>query len=219
MDVAAQTLPATVSEAVAVKACSRIKDPRARRNCEFDVRATGFTGFATGYLQSQAVLTGSTTTTINPNPPSTQNRWAVFADAGAGVPHGSFSSVFNTGFSFNAGLECMATSNFSVEGIFGYHRFPTNFFNTHVNLFQLSGNAKFYLLPSPNTVRPFINGGVDAYVTSSGTTKFAGNVGGGVLFEVTPRFVFQGSYNFLTVNTSGPALKFSTIQGGVRFVF
>lgn len=205
------------SEAVARRACSRVKNPNARRNCEFDVRVTGFTGFATGYIQSQAVLTGSTTTTT-PNPTSTQNRWAVFADAGAGVPQGSFSTFFNTGFSFNAGLEYMATSNFSVEGIFGYHRFPS-IFNTHANLYQLSGNAKFYMLPSPNNVRPFVNGGIGAYVFDSGTTRFGGNVGGGVLFEVTPRFGFQGSYNFHTVNTSGSALKFSTIQGGVRFVF
>jgi lysyl endopeptidase len=209
---------APASEGVAERACSRVKDANAHRNCVFDVRVTGNTGFATTYIQSQDVRTGTTTPT-SPTPPSTPRKWAVFLDAGAGFPHAPYSSFFNTGFSFNAGLEYMATSNFSVEGIFGYHRFPGSFFSTHTNVFQFSGNAKFYLRPSPNSVRPFINGGLGAYTFNSGTTRFGGNVGAGLLFELTPRVGVQGSYNFHAINTSGTAFKFSTVQGGVRFVF
>jgi hypothetical protein len=60
----------------------------------------------------------------------------------------------------------------------------------------LSGNAKVYLVDESNKFRPFVNGGVGAYVTDSATTHFGGNVGGGVLYEVTPNFGIQGSYNF-----------------------
>jgi lysyl endopeptidase len=210
---------APASEAVAERACSRVKDRNSHRNCVFDVRVTGNTGFATTYIQSQDVLTGTTTPTA-PTPASTPGKWAVFLDAGAGFPHSPYSNFLNTGFSFNAGLEYMVTSNFSVEGIFGYHRFPSSFVGAHTNVFQFSGNAKFYLLPSPNTVRPFLNGGIGAYTFSPGTTtRFGGNVGAGLLFELTPRVGVQGSYNFHMINTSGTAFKFSTVQGGVRFVF
>lgn len=208
--------PAT--EAVAERACRPVKDPNAHRNCVFDVRVTGNTGFATTYIQSHDVQTGSTTPTTT-TPTSTQRKWAVFLDAGANFPHSPYSSFFNSGVSFNAGLEYMATSHTSVEGIFGYHRFTSGLVATHTNVFQFSANAKVYLLPSPNHVRPFINGGGGAYKFDPGPTRFGGNAGAGLLFELTPRFGVQGSYNFHAVNTSGSTFKFSTIQGGVRFVF
>ena len=52
-----------------------------------------------------------------------QDKAAVFFDAGPGIPHGTFGSAFNVGFSFNVGLENIATSHFSTAGIFGYHHF------------------------------------------------------------------------------------------------
>jgi hypothetical protein len=150
-------------------------------------------------------------------PASPSGKFAVFVDAGAAVPHGDFSAFFDPGFSLNAGLEYMITSQFSAEGTFGYHRFST-FFGGHTNLFQLSGNGKFYLVDSSSNVRPFINGGVGAYVSNSGTVHFGGNIGGGVLYEATPRFGIQGSYNFHAVS-AGSSVRFSTLQGGVRFRF
>ena len=206
---------------VAIQACRDVKDPNRRQNCIFDVRATGFTGFAKTYIESQNVLTGSTTpvTPVTPNPPSSVGKWAVFFDGGANFPHSPFSSFFNPGPSFNAGLEYMATPNFSVEGIFGYHRLNSIFAGADTNLFQVSSNGKFYFAPSTSSVRPFVNGGVGAYAFNPGSVKFGGNVGGGLLFVITPRFGVQGSYNFHAVNTSGSTFKFSTVQGGVRFVF
>ncbi|HEX8649867.1 MAG TPA: outer membrane beta-barrel protein [Pyrinomonadaceae bacterium] len=153
-----------------------------------------------------------------PTPTPTPSKFAVFVDAGAGFPHSTFSTFFNTGFSLNAGLEYMVAPQFSVEGIFGYHRFP-GAFGGHLNLFQFSANAKTYLNPSPNPVRPFLNGGIGVYRFGSSSTHFGGNVGGGLLFELTPHFGLQGSYNFHIVNTPGPTTRFSTLQGGVRFVF
>jgi opacity protein-like surface antigen len=48
------------------------------------------------------------------------------------------------------------------------------------------------------------------------TTKAGFNVGGGVIYDVTPKVSVEGVYNFHTVNTSGSAARFSTLQGGVR---
>jgi outer membrane protein with beta-barrel domain len=146
------------------------------------------------------------------------SKFAVFGDAGVAIPHGDLSTFLDPGFSVNTGLEYMITTQFSAEGIFGYHRFSNSFFSGHTNLYQLSGNGKFYFVDHSSKVRPFVNGGVGAYVTDSGTAHFGGNVGGGVLYEATPRFGLEGSYNFHAFS-AGTALKFSTVQGGVRFRF
>jgi len=142
---------------------------------------------------------------------------AVFLDAGAAVPHGTFGNAFNTGFSLNAGLEYIATSRVSAEGIFGYHHFPAKV-GSAVDLYQFSANGKAYLTTG-GSLRPFINAGVGGYKLSPGSTYFGGNLGAGVLKEFTPHWGVQASYNFHIVNTPGAAAKFSTIQGGIRYVF
>jgi len=154
-------------------------------------------------------------TRIEPEESGT-GKFAVFLDVGAGIPHGTFGNFFNTGFSLNTGLEYIATSHFSVEGIFGYHRFPAKI-TGDLNLYQFSVNGKAYL--TSGTLRPFVDGGVGAYKFSPGPTKFGGNVGGGVLYSLTSRVGLEGVYNFHVINTPGAATKFSTLQGGIRFVF
>lgn len=148
------------------------------------------------------------------------SNFAVFFNAGATVPHGDFSTFVDPSFSLNTGLEYMITSQFSAEGTLGFHRFSTNFgfFGGNTNLYQVSANAKFYFVDESSNVRPFINGGAGIYVSDSATIHFGGNVGGGVLYQVTPRVGLQGSYNFHVVNTSSN-VRFSTVQGGIRFRF
>jgi hypothetical protein len=217
--------PAT--RAVAENACRLVKGNDRRADCIFDVMVTGFTGFANTYAAEEKVVEehnksrNNTSTNPNPHPnpnPPLKDRWALFLDFGANFPHGTLSPFFDPGFSFNAGLEYMVNPYFSAEGIFGYHRF-SGAGGGHANLYQLSGNAKAYLNGPSNSVRPFVNGGVGAYVFDSGTTRVGGNVGAGLLYEATPHFELQGSYNFHMVNTAGTSLKYSTLQGGVRFRF
>jgi outer membrane protein with beta-barrel domain len=166
------------------------------------------------------------TTNFHPQEPSIPPgvpKFAIFLGAGTGIPQGTFGNAFNTGFSLNAGLEYIATSHFSVEGIFGYHHFPAKTVGgvtgTALNLYQFSGNGKVYL-NSSGPFRPFVNAGIGGYdFTPGGGTHFGGNVGAGVLREFGPHWGLQASYNFHTVNTPGAATKFSTIQGGIRYVF
>lgn len=148
------------------------------------------------------------------------SNFAVFGSVGVTVPHGDFNIFADPGVSFNAGLEYMITSQFSVEGILGFHQFKEfpSFFGDHTNLYQVSGNGKFYFVDQSSKVRPFVNGGVGLYVTDAATTHFGGNVGGGVLYEATPHFGIQGSYNFHVVH-AGFNVYYSTLQGGVRFRF
>jgi hypothetical protein len=154
--------------------------------------------------------------TVVPPPNGGAGRVAVFLDAGDNIPQGTFGSVFNEGFSVNGGLEYIATSHFSVEGIFGYHHFPTKI-GSDLNLYQFSVNGKTYL--TTGALRPFVKGGIGAYKFSPGPAKFGGNFGAGLLYNLTPRFGLEGAYNFHVVNTSGAATKFSTLQAGIRLVF
>ena len=153
----------------------------------------------------------------SPQPASDRSKFAVFGNAGVTVPHGDLNIFFDPNFSVNTGLEYMITSQFSAEGTLGYHRFST-FFGDHANLYQVSGNAKFYLVDESSKVRPFVNGGVGVYVTDAAQAHFGGNVGGGVLYEATPHFGITGAYNFHAF-TAGSSSRFSTVQGGVRWRF
>lgn len=172
------------------------------------------------FVEQEAPLTRSApaeATAGSPQPSSPSSKFAVFGGVGVAVPHGDFSTFLDPGLSVNAGLEYMITPQFSAEGFLGYHRF-SNFFIGHTSLYQVSGNAKFYLVDESSKVRPFVNGGVGDYVTNSGTSHFGGNVGAGILLEVTPRFGVQGAYNF-NIFSASTNFKFSTVQGGVRFRF
>ncbi len=146
------------------------------------------------------------------------SKFAVSVDAGVAVPHGDLSTFLDPGFSLNAGLEYMITPQFSAEGTFGYHRFST-FFGGNTNLYELTGKGKFYLVDESTRLRPFIEGGAGAYVTDSATTHFGVSVGGGVLYEVTKKVGLRGSYRFHNVFTSGTAVRYSSVQAGVRFRF
>jgi len=168
---------------------------------------------------AQAPNPAPSETTSSPasQPASSGSKFAVFGDVGVNVPHGDLNFFFDPGISVNAGVEYMITSQFSAVGTLGYNGF-SRFFGGHTSLYQVSGNGKFYLVDESSKVRPFVNGGVGAYVTDSGTVNFGGNVGGGVLYEATPHFGIQGSYN-LHIVSSGSNVYYSTVQGGVRFRF
>ncbi|HSB64644.1 MAG TPA: Ig-like domain-containing protein [Thermoanaerobaculia bacterium] len=85
--------PAT--QLVAERACRGVTDKFAHRNCVFDVRVTGNTGFGKTYLHSQRVAAGSTRTTVRDDKDPTKPDEPVTFVAvvtrrlGAGVPAGT----------------------------------------------------------------------------------------------------------------------------------
>ncbi len=143
-------------------------------------------------------------------------KFAVFADLGVAIPHGTLGNVVNTGVSFNAGLEYIFKPQVSFEGILGIHHFPGKIAGDTTAI-QFTGGGKFYFMPGPN--RPFVRAGLGGYHFTSGTTNFGGYFGGGWLHEFNAHFGVEGVYTFHAVNTPGTAAKFSTIQGGVRYAF
>jgi len=142
--------------------------------------------------------------------------FSVGARAGVGIPHGDINNFFDPNIAATADLEYHATDQFSIGGVFVYHRFSGPF-SSAANIYRISANGKFY--PGTGPLRPFFNGGGGAYVFDSGTTKFGMHVGGGLQFRAWPKTWIEVEYNFHNVFTSGSNVKFSTVQGGVRFRF
>lgn len=149
--------------------------------------------------------------------PAAEKRWGLSLHAGGSFPHGNFGAFFDPGFNAGLDLEYRVNDNFSVEGIYTFHRFPLDFFDAHRNLHQFSLNGKVYGNSAP--VKPFANLGFGAYKFDPGDARAGLNVGGGLQFNITPTFAVEGAYNFHNVFTSGANARFSTVQGGVRFRF
>lgn len=159
----------------------------------------------------KTTITANTTSSIN-----TKDKFAIFADIGAGIPHGNFSNAFDPGVSVNGGLEYIINTHFSAEGIFGAHHFPGKIAGD-VNAFQFTGGGKVFFNPGPNRV--FARAGLGGYHFDSGTTNFGGYVGGGILHEFNQHLGIVGVYTFHSVNTPVSSTQFSTVQGGIRYVF
>jgi hypothetical protein len=152
-------------------------------------------------------------------PPPPSGKFAVFADLGAGIPNGTFGNAFSTGVSFNGGLEYILNPHFSAEGILGLHHFGGKL-TGDLNVFQFTGGGKVYSSPFGGNNLAFVRAGLGGYRFSLGpSTSFGGYVGGGVLHKFDDHWGVEGVYTFHAVNTTGGATKFSTIQGGIRYVF
>ncbi len=144
-------------------------------------------------------------------------RWGLSLHAGSTFPQGFFGNVFDPGPSLGVDLEYRFTPLFSIEAFLGHDRFKNQFFNDSFYMTHLSGNAKFTF--GTGTIRPSVHAGLGAYFPEGGGTRFGANVGASLQFWVTPNFAIEPSYNFRAVNFSGSVVKYSTLQGGVRFRF
>ncbi len=156
--------------------------------------------------------------------------WGLSLHAGVSIPHPDFSDLRRPGPNFGVDLEYRFNKYFSVEGIYTFHRFggerigpfgTTGFFIEleDLNLHQFSANGKIYAAAGNIPFRPFFNFGGGAYKFDPGDTRGGINVGGGLQFDVTETIAVEGAYNFHNVFTPLSDVKFSTVQGGVRFRF
>jgi len=146
------------------------------------------------------------------------SKFAIFADVGVAIPHGTFSNAFDPGVSFNAGLEYIFKPRFSIEGIFGAHHFSGKGVRDTTAI-QFGGGGKVFLNPG-HTNLVFARAGIAGYhFTFPSTTDVGGYFGLGLLHQFNARFGLEGAYTFHVVNTPGSASQFSAIQVGARYVF
>ena len=154
----------------------------------------------------------------SPFAPGGMKRWAFSLHLGSTFPHGLFGTVLDPGPSFGADLEYRFNSLFSLEAYLGHDRFKDKFFGDSFYITHISGQPKFTF--GTGTVRPSVHFGLGAYFPEGGGSNFGGNVGGSIQFWVTPNFAVEPSYNYRIINTGGGSnVKYSTVQGGIRFRF
>lgn len=217
--VSAQTSDAKTSDPDSLKETSATETTSAEAPTT-ETASNESTGEAGGPLSAPASF-------VAPAPPKVwkrqtsddlEHRWGLSLHAGATVPHGDFNNIFDPSVSLGVDLEYRVNNNFSVEAIFGYHRFKIDsIFDDQATIYSLSGNGKYYGGSGP--LRPFVNAGAGVYVTDSGNARPGLNVGAGLQYNVSPQFAVEGVYNFHNVFFTGNSLQFSTLQAGVRFRF
>ena len=145
---------------------------------------------------------------------SASGNWRVFVDFGKNLTHGGRRQYRDGVFSLNAGLERVLTPNVSVEAIVGYHRFENAI--DEPSMLQLSVGGKYWF--GTSAFRPFVDGSIGAYrLEPSGGTRFGASVGGGLLYQLTPKLGIEGVYHYTNVNTQGDSVSFSSLQAGVRW--
>lgn len=153
---------------------------------------------------------------VEPGGLSGGSKFGLSLHAGSNFPQGTFNKVFDPGFSFTFDLEYRVNKNFSLEGLFGYNRFRNSLIGPDLNLYNVSGNAKYYF--GSAKTRAFVNAGGGVYKFDPGVTRGGVNVGLGVQREVNPRLAIDlFSYNFHTVATPGSQTNFSTVQFGFHY--
>jgi hypothetical protein len=145
-------------------------------------------------------------------------RFAVFASLGGNVPNGNFGNFFDSGFSAQLGLEYRFLNRFAVEGSFGYDRSGLSTSSIlDLERFRGSGNLKFY--PVTGTFQLGIFGGGGVYKFDPGDTRGGVNIGVGAEYRVTTSISVEAIYNFHNVFTPVSNVRYSNLQGGLRFRF
>ncbi len=228
LEVSAAALPARVGGGGGARFVSLLVDlhapPGFAQNVQVFLDTSGqpIRGDETRVVRGILALPGGTE---EPEDPGDFRRWGLSLHAGASIPHGNFANIFKPGPNVGVDLEYRFNRRFSLEAIYTFNHFrgETLSFNGQsftldgTNIHNLSLNGKVYGSTSP--VRPFVNFGGGVYVFDSATARGGVNVGGGLQFDLSPTVALDSMYNFHNVFGSGSNLRYSTVQGGVRFRF
>lgn len=152
------------------------------------------------------------TTTIKAIEPN----FAISVRLGSDIPHGTFSTMVNSGLSLNAGIEYLLSRYLSIEAIFGYHHFTDNSLGTDQKIYQFSSNVR-YFYPLSLRLRSFIIAGAGMYSLEPGDSDLGYNAGVGIDLYLTNQLALEAVYNFH--NISNVNYSFSTLQLGFRYRF
>lgn len=172
------------------------------------------TGLAAGATPDVAITVDGVDVGSTSPSSSASDKWRVFVDFGKNITHGGRRQYRDGIFSLNAGLERVLTQNVSVEAILGYHRFENAI--EEPSMLQLSIGGKYWF--GTSAFRPFIDAAIGAYrLEPVGGTRFGASVGGGLLYQLTPKLGIEGVYHYTNVNTQGDSVSLSSLQAGVRW--
>lgn len=143
-------------------------------------------------------------------------KWVASVHAGGDIPHANLGGL-SSSVSLGGDLEYRMTPVVSLETYLGYDRFSASIGDAF-RFVHLSERLK--LTFGTGNWRPFAFAGAGAYFASVGGTHGGINTGFGVQRWFTPKVALEGSYTFhAAFVSSGSTATYSTVQGGVRYVF
>jgi hypothetical protein len=137
---------------------------------------------------------------------------------GVSIPQGAFGNTFDRGFAVTMAIEYRISQSISALVIYSRHQFrgSSNYPDMSVN--QVSAQAKYYILSGPAS-GVFTNAGAGNYEFNPGASRIGYNVGTGAQVEIFQDFGLIATYNFYSIPNSGTTTNFSSLQGGIFFVF
>lgn len=144
-------------------------------------------------------------------------KYAIWLALGTTFPHDNFANNYDSGFAGNIGFEYALYSNLAMEIIAGQHQFKGKGSMENIDLSQVSINSKWYF--PYQLYRLFATAGLGSYIFDSDTTPAGLNVGGGLQYDIAPRWSVEGRYTVHSIFNNSPNELYSTILAGVRYSF
>jgi uncharacterized protein YegL len=145
--------------------------------------------------------------------------WQLSLHGGYTIPVGPMSNDYNSGLHLMADIGYQIKYNFGIMAMFGYNAFEAKDENVFEDTYwlNLSLNGK-YTRPLPGRFDLQIHAGPGLYIPKSGVTKWGGNLGAAIDFEVNPIVSLEAGADFHSLFDSDD-FRFMQYRGGILFKF
>ncbi len=159
-------------------------------------------------------------------PAPAQAQWSIEGRLGATLPTGDLSGTDGlnqtAGLALGADLMYTLSTNFTVYGGVGHHRFTCDGCEADVTTTGLDGGVKL-LFGQDNGAMPWVRGGLMLHKPDvdgvSGDWHLGLDSGVGIDWQATPNLVLVPALRFNTYSTDGADLSYFIIDLGAHFHF
>lgn len=128
---------------------------------------------------------------------------------GLTTPMGNLNNYYDPAFSIGLDFDYHLTPQFSAVGLLRYNRF--NAVNPSISnsyWWNISANFNLKYEFTPGNLRPYINCGPGIYLPKSGSGEFGFNVGLGLDYSLTPKWIIELGGDYHHIFSSGNDTKF-----------
>ncbi|MGD2091669.1 MAG: DUF6055 domain-containing protein [Candidatus Aminicenantes bacterium] len=144
--------------------------------------------------------------------------WSIGIHGGRSLPVGSFSSVYDPGWSKKLDIGYHFTPKFSLVCCFGYNHLKAgSSLVDDTYYWNLAVNLKYEFITNP--IKPYINAGPGFFVPKTGPIKPGLNVGAGVNYRFTLKWTIELGINYHYVFNGFSKPKFCSAHTGLIYRF
>ncbi|HUL58303.1 MAG TPA: hypothetical protein VLU43_03470 [Anaeromyxobacteraceae bacterium] len=144
-------------------------------------------------------------------------KYSVGLRAGAAIPQGGLSNSYSTNFALTFDFEYAFNRTLSVLVAGGRDAFSGKSGAKDLTVWRLQALGRAYALYGP--IRVFAQVGVGYYLFDPGSNKGGASLGAGALYELTPDWAIEATYDAHGVTSGGTKSSWSDVQAGVRYRF